>query len=292
MREDFPSATAIFVAYCRAVASNEPELSKACQDPIAERIVSKPWSTILDAAHKAAKPEKRFRDLRRAMLGMVDHLAFRTGLIDRALRQALAEGTKQVVLLGAGLDSRAHRIKELRDAPLFEVDHPSTQGLKMRKAAGLPVLAKDLRYVSCDFQHVSFEQALLAHGFSPHERSVWIWEGVIMYLDESAVAESLERISRASAPESTVIASYLTPKVIASGSVVGQLGLATLAAISEPVRTKRAPSEMARWFARQGLDVRFDGLPADSAASFGVEHPLRWWGMPDEHVVIAQKQSR
>lgn len=292
MREDFPSVTAMFVAYARAVSTSEPELSKACQDPIAERLVPKPWSAFLRAAHTGPRPEKRFGALRRSTLGMIDHLALRTGLIDRALRQALAEGAKQVVLLGAGLDARAHRVKELRDATLFEVDHPSTQGLKIRKAAGLPVLAKDLRYVSCDFQHVSFEQALLAHGFSPRERSVWIWEGVIMYLDESAVEESLERIARASAPGSTVIASYLTPKVIASGGVVGQFGLATLAAISEPVRSRCAPPEMARWFARHRLDVHVDQLPADAAASFGVEHPLRWWGMPDEHVLVAQKHNR
>lgn len=292
MREDFPSVTAMFVAYARAVGSNEPELSRACQDPIAERIVPKPWNNILRAAHKAPWSAARFRDLRRVTLGMIDHLALRTAVIDRALKEALAKGTKQVVLLGAGLDARAHRIRELRDATVFEVDHPSTQSLKIRKAAGLPVLAKDLRYVSCDFQSVSFEEALLAHGFSPHEPSVWIWEGVIMYLDESTVAESLERMSRASAPGSTVIASYLTPKVIASGSVVGQFGLASLAAISEPVRTQCPPPEMARWFARHRFDVHFDALPADVASEFGVERTLRGWGMPDEHVLVAHKQTR
>src|SRR3954468_8118438 len=123
----------MFVAYARAVSSNEPELSRACQDPIAERIVPKPWSSVLQLAHRAPRPAQRFRDLRRASLGMIDHLALRTGLIDRSLRQALTGGTRQVVLLGAGLDARAHRIEELRDATVFEVDHPSTQILKIRK---------------------------------------------------------------------------------------------------------------------------------------------------------------
>ncbi|MFT3928252.1 MAG: SAM-dependent methyltransferase [Myxococcales bacterium] len=292
MREDTPSVTAMFVAYARAVGTHEPELSRACQDPIAERIVPKPWSNVLRAARLAPRAPQRFRDLRRLTLGLIDHLALRTGVIDRALRSALASGVRQVVLLGAGLDARAHRIQDLRDATVFEVDHPSTQTLKIRKAAGLPVLAKDLRYAPCDFEKVSLEQALLAQGFEPGQPSIWIWEGVTMYLDESAVEGSLERIARLSAPGSTVIATYVTPKIIASGSVLGHFGLAALAVISEPVRSSSTPPEMARRFAHHGFEVSFDQLPADVAADFAVTHPLRWWGMPDEHVLVARKPSR
>jgi len=292
MREDFPSVTAMFVAYARAVGTHDLELRRACQDPIAERIVPAPWSHVLRAALRAPGSAQRFRGLRHSTLGLIDHLALRTAVIDRALKAALAEGVPQVVLLGAGLDARAHRVKELRDATFFEVDHPSTQRLKIRKAAGLPVAARELRYAPCDFERVSLEQALLEHGFDPQRRSVWIWEGVTMYLDESAVEGSLARIARLSAPDSTLIATYVTPKIIASGSVVGQFGLAALALLSEPVRTQRTPPEMARWLARHDFDAVSDGLPADSAAEFGVEHPLRWWGMPDEHVLVAHKRAR
>jgi O-methyltransferase involved in polyketide biosynthesis len=113
-----------------------------------------------------------------------------------------------------------------------------------------------------------------------------------MYLDEAAVDGSLALMSTLSAPGSTLIATYLTPKVIANGSVVGQFGLATLAVISEPVRTTSTPSEMARWFARHGFEVTFDQLPANAAPELGVEHPMRWWGMPDEHVLVSSTSKR
>ncbi len=292
MREGSPSVTAMFVAFARAVSRHEPELSRACVDPFAERVVPRPWSNLLRLASRAPGPAQRFRELRWLSLGLIDHLALRTGLIDRALKRAISDGIRQVVLLGAGLDTRAHRISELCDATFFEVDHPSTQGLKTRKAAGLPITVRELRYAACDFARVSLDEALLSRGFRPDAPSVWIWEGVTMYLDESAVDASLAHIAALSANGSALIASYLTPKTIASGSVVGQFGLVTLAAISEPVRMQITSPEMARKLRARGFDVDFDALPADVASEFGVARPFRGWGMPDEHVLVAHKKSK
>jgi methyltransferase (TIGR00027 family) len=290
MREDSPSLTALFVAYARAVADREPELRRACQDPIAARILPRPYSTLIRFAERSRSPERRYRELRVSSLGLVDHVALRSGMIDRGLTRALDAGTRQVVLLGAGLDARAHRLRALRDATVFEVDHPSTQELKLRKAAGLPVLARDLRYAPCDFERVSLSEALLAQGFSPQDPVVWIWEGVTMYLDERAVEGSLGLISQLSASGSQLIASYVTPKLTATAHPSAELGLWALAFLAEPIRSPFKPDDMARRLARHDFEVLDDALPADVAAEFGVEKPLRWWGMPDEHIVIARKR--
>ena len=167
---------------------------------------------------------------------------------------------------------------------------PAPKRLKIRKAAGIADhCARDCATRPATSSACPSIKSCWSTAFHPHEPSVWIWEGVTMYLDEAAVEDSLERISKMSAPGSTVIATYMTPKLIASGSVVGQFGLAALAVISEPMRTQSTPRKCSAGLRAMASTVRFDQLPADAAAEFSVKHPLRWWGMPDEHVLVAHK---
>jgi methyltransferase (TIGR00027 family) len=227
--------------------------------------------------------------VRAASLGLFDHLALRTALIDEALHAAVDRGISQVVILGAGLDARAHRLRWLERCTVFEVDHPSTQGLKRRKAATMPVRARELRYAPCDFQDVSLDEALLGQGLDPERPSVFIWEGVTMYLPASAVDQSLARISRLSASGSTLVATYLTPQVTAYGRVFTQAGLATLSLAFEPVRSTYTEAEMRARLLQQGFRAQHDVLPLTQAASRGIGGAAPLWGVPDEHVVVALK---
>ncbi len=138
--------TAIFVVFARAVGAEEPGLSSACRDERAQDLSVGPLRRLLDLARSSPIPSRSYAILRRVTLGLVDHLSLRTAVIDDAVRGAIARGATQLVVLGAGFDSRAHRMIELAQARVFEVDHPSTQGLKRRKAAPLPVFARELHY--------------------------------------------------------------------------------------------------------------------------------------------------
>src|SRR6185503_11837805 len=107
----------------------------------------------------------------------------RTRHFDEALLAACRNGVEQVVLLGAGYDSRAFRFAdELSGITVFEVDHPGTQA---RKRAILEAGGKalgNLRYVPLDFTVGSLEKALADAGFVPGRRTLFLWEGVSYYL--------------------------------------------------------------------------------------------------------------
>jgi methyltransferase (TIGR00027 family) len=300
MREDTPSLTAIYVAFARALATRDRELSRACSDPCAEALLPRPLVGLLE---QAGKRPHLAEALRRLSLGLSDHLALRTALIDGAVEHAAslpmgtaaergaAGGVEQVVLLGAGLDARAHRMASLARTTVFEVDHPATQRFKRRRAQQLPIAAREVRYVPCDFQRTHLEDALAQLGFDPKVRTVWIWEGVTMYLPAGAVVESLTTIARLSAVDSVLIATYLTPQLVGGGALLGRWSAGFLGALAEPIRFMREPDELAELLGNAAFEVLSDALPSEAAPHFGVHVTRPTSLMPKERIVVAIKRE-
>jgi methyltransferase (TIGR00027 family) len=287
MKEGQPSLTAFYVAFSRAVASHEPELAHACNDHVSELLLPKLLSQLVTRVREHG-PSLYL--LRRAGLGMTEHLAVRTRLIDDAVSQAVQAGARQLVVLGAGLDARAHRMPQLEDVVVFEVDHPSTQQFKQKKARNQPVLARALHYVSCDFQRETFADALHSAAFDPSIPSIWIWEGVTMYLPSDVVAASLSMMSALSCMHSRLIASYLTPVPPALRHAEA-VGLALLGALSEPVHSQFTPSEMGRMLRMHGFFVSADYRPRAVARRYGIRFPKLAFGAPSEHIIVADKRA-
>lgn len=142
----------------------------------------------------------------------------RTRAIDDLVRNAIRSGAGQLVLLGAGLDSRAYRLDEAKAIAVFEVDHPATQQVKRERLQEcLAELPTNVRYVSVDFEADSLETRLAESGYNPATPSVVVWEGVIDYLTESAVQRTLGDLARLLAPSSLLIFTY-TDKGALDGS--------------------------------------------------------------------------
>lgn len=118
----------------------------------------------------------------------------RTWYLDAHVRHFTAAGWSQVVLLGAGLDTRAVRLA--RDGVrFFEVDQPDTQAFKRERVAAVPGYpAAAATFVSCDFETDDFVDRLRAAGL-PDEPTVVLWEGVTPYLTEAAVRATLRRVA-------------------------------------------------------------------------------------------------
>src|SRR5512144_2791621 len=91
---------------------------------------------------------------------LADTMALRTAAIDAAVRDAIADGTTQLVILGAGYDGRAWRMPELSGVKVFEVDHPATQGDKRTHVAELPPATGTVSFVPIDFERESLDGAL------------------------------------------------------------------------------------------------------------------------------------
>jgi methyltransferase (TIGR00027 family) len=137
-------------------------------------------------------------------------VALRTAYLDAHVAHLLATGTDQVVLLGAGFDTRASRLAR-PGARFFEVDHPLTQAEKRGRIAelrGYPADAAEM--VACDFERGDdFVERLVAAGFDPGRPAAVLWEGVVAYLSEEAVRATLVRASARLHPDSPIYFDYL-----------------------------------------------------------------------------------
>lgn len=201
------SRTAGLVALGRALADAGLSHIKNFHDPTARLFLDRTSSRAL------AKIEQAWREGKRpfwlaAARGLADSMALRTAAIDQALRDAIARGVRQVVILGAGYDGRAWRLPELAGVRVFEVDHPATQAVKRSHLTDLPPSAGLVSFVPIDFERESLDSVLGRAGHNRSASTCWIWEGVVMYLTPNAMRATLADISRRSAPGSTLIVHY------------------------------------------------------------------------------------
>lgn len=269
MIDSLPSLSALYVAFARGVATHDVVLSRACRDPAAGRLLPRPLRAVIRSAERSPVTA---RALRYGSLGMFDHHAMRTGVIDHMLDAAVGGGARQIVLLGAGLDTRGHRMPGLADLVVFEVDRAATQAFKRLRVRALEPHAREIRYVSCDFQRSTFEDALCTAGFDPTIRSCFIWEGVTMYLTEAAFEHSLAALSKLCAPGSTLILTYVT-RVEQRPSTWAPLH-ALLSAIAEPIRFASDTIDMAARLHAHRFRTLADDRPLSAHRKFDVV-PIR-----------------
>jgi methyltransferase (TIGR00027 family) len=119
-------------------------------------------------------------------------IAGRSRFAEGAATAAMAAGVRQIVVLGAGLDTFAYRVEPRDGLRVFEVDHPATQAEKRRRlvAAGIGEPAH-LTFAPCDFETDDLGARLREVGFDGERASVFIWLGVVPYLTPSAVFATL-----------------------------------------------------------------------------------------------------
>ena len=227
MRPERASCSAKLVAAARGLGVFlPPGLCALAPDPYGIALAGAPWSTLAAAMHRwprAASCAMSGGPLYRVALGM----ALRTRELDDVLRRFVASGGRQVILLGAGLDSRPWRLQgELpRDTRWLAVDHPATQAVTREALATvLPPRAKagdaapDVRWVAHDFEQPmpSLHAALLQAGLDTASRVLVIWEGVVMYLSENALEASVELVRAISCPGSVLALNYIPPECLSA----------------------------------------------------------------------------
>jgi methyltransferase (TIGR00027 family) len=141
-------------------------------------------------------------------------IVLRARFIDDYACRSLNEGFEQVVLLGAGYDSRFIRLPEFRGARIYELDLYSTQVIKKsmtRKLLG--DLPPNVNYVSIDFSRDSIIQKLLAAGFQRYKKTLFIWEGVTLFLNQDILEKTLGRIADI-CPDSRIVFDFVPSELI------------------------------------------------------------------------------
>ena len=205
MRGDWPSVTAMMVAFGRGLGTSDRAV-----DPHAQTLLPAPLATALRlVGHRGPRAI-----VRALSFGMVDHVCLRTAAIDAAVKDAKARGCDQLVILGAGLDARAWRLPELRGVDVYEVDHPSTQPGKRDAVASLSPYAKRVCFVAVDFERERIGDRLHEEGHDPTRPTAWIWEGVTPYLHPAAIEQTLDDVAARSATGSVLMMSYAIPEIV------------------------------------------------------------------------------
>jgi methyltransferase (TIGR00027 family) len=260
------------VAMFRALANDGFTRVPGFRDPYARTMLPPGWAAayrVLSRWAPRSRPEQRDR-----ALTQLDVVPLRVATIDVELKAAVATGCRQVVLLGAGLDTRAYRMPALADAVVYEVDHPATQAYKRRKASPLAPLARSVTYVPVDFESSSLAERLAATTFRADAPTVWVWEGVLMYLTDAAVRATLADIARCSAAGSTLIANYHTPDAtpVAHERYVRAV---LLSLWREPHIGQRTPETMQAMVRGAGFEIVNDSDPPAWAERLGADAPVR-----------------
>ena len=144
------------------------------------------------------------------MPGSLGGILCRTRYIDDVLKRSLEEGIEQLVILGAGFDSRAYRIAGLDHVRIFEVDLPGTVKLKqIRLEKVLGAVPENVTLVGIDFDQQSLGDILNTAGFQKGKSTLFIWEGVTQYLTEKAVNNTLEFVSGVPQVGSAIVFTYV-----------------------------------------------------------------------------------
>lgn len=226
MEPDRQSVTAVTMAAIRAYHYSEPE-PHIFDDALARALLS---ATEWESYEQSSVQILRYMDPALAASctdrAAVLHHALRAGpavlplvrahYVEEALSAALADGVRQYVIIGAGLDTFAFRRPDLRERlRVIEIDHPASQASKRERLAKAGLIPPaNLYFAAADLERESVPDAL---GRTPYERTVrtfFAWPGVTVYLTQNAIFETLKSIASVGAPGSRLVFDYVEPAAL------------------------------------------------------------------------------
>lgn len=262
MLQHQPSRTAEYMAMFRASEHAKGAGRRVFDDPLASALL--PGILRLPARLLAAGAVGVMlaRYIDRRWPGARTSGIARTRLIDDWIGESIAH-VGQLVLLGAGFDTRAWRLTDLDAVRVFEVDHPATAQVKRERLLAAGADLGRVTFVAVDFEVDEFEQRLREVGFDPARRTIVVWEGVSQYLTGDAVCDVMRWAGRL-APHSRLIFTYVHEGAI-DGSVAfdgADKVIAKVDGSGEPWRFGLLPGELPEFLHERGLRLLSD-LGAD-----------------------------
>lgn len=250
------SRTALSAAGYRA-AHQTADGASIFADPLAGAVLGEDLPILLERCGDATiRPLRVF-------------VALRSRIAEDVAKAAIAEGARQVVVLGAGLDTFACRVAAADGLAVYEVDHPATQAEKRRRLAAAGVVAPPhLKFAPCDFERQGLGEALVAAGFDPQARASFIWLGVTPYLTPAAVETTLRYVAGV-AGGADIVFDYANP--VASIDSAGhrlfhERMAARVAELGEAFRSHFATPELHRLLRALGFTGIRDLGPREIAA--------------------------
>ena len=252
--ETATSRTAEWTCLCRAISSLEKNRYYRNNDRLALSLLPGGIRLLLRIPFTG----RLFLRIAAAQ-GIYEYVIARTQYIDAVFRQALSNQFPQILIFGAGFDTRALRFqKEARQTRIFELDAPATQNAKIgqyrKRHLSIP---PDLVFVPIDFDRDSLPQRLDRAGFKRDERSLIVLEGVLMYLLPQSVDQTFHTIQELTAPGSEVVFDYMHASVLRNENIYyGEKGMAeSMAKTGEQWHFGIEKGEIGRFLSRYGFEL-------------------------------------
>lgn len=248
------SWTAEVVCNFRAVAALHPDPKLRNGDSLAARFCD---AVLLPNDYAAARD---VIDVDPEAYASYFYVNARSRHIDAQLLRAVAEGAAQVVVLGAGFDSRAYRFHaRYPGIVFFEVDTPPTISAKQQTVVRVyGALPRHVHYAPIDFNTQSLASVLSAAGYEATKKTFFILEGVSMYVSEAGNGATFDFIRRHSAPGSRLVYDYILRRVVEgdyAGLYAAKGAARGVASHGEPFVTGWTPEEAEQFAHRRGFKV-------------------------------------
>ena len=128
--------------------------------------------------------------------GFHEHLISRTRFIDDLINESAAKGIEQYVILGAGYDTRAHRLQLPSSIRIFEVDQVEVQATKRSKLPKELTDLENITYVAVDFNRHSLTERLIDEGFDQSKSTIFTLEGVSQYITKEALNSTIKEVAK------------------------------------------------------------------------------------------------
>jgi len=253
------SLTAEYMALFRALESSRPASSRLFSDPFASRFLHQWRKLFAIVAHVGAGRRVVEQLLDRKAPGARAAGIARTKWIDEEVEAALQHAT-QLVLLGAGFDTRAIRLPSARRTMTFEMDQPGTSSVKQAALKDLVGSKPDhVRFVTIDFNVQPITEALAQAGFDRSRPACFVWEGVTNYLSAESVDRVLRQIAQA-ASGTILLFSYVDRSVLERPAQFfgAEKLMARLRSYGEPWTFGLHPEEVAAYVGERGLTLLRD----------------------------------
>ncbi|SIR48292.1 class I SAM-dependent methyltransferase [Halanaerobium kushneri] len=250
------SYSALSNAALRAAESYYPEDERLFYDGAAFYLMPPLWKLFLKLIKFSPLREMIFAKRDKELPGVIGNLLYRTRYIDDTLRENLKE-MEQLLILGAGFDTRSIRIEGLENLEVFEVDHPETLS---KKKKGLKKLYQDLpeylNLVEIDFEKRDLNEVLQENNFDKNKKTFLIWEGVTQYLEREAVDKVIDYFAELKSG-SRVVFSYVKKEVVVGSerSEVDEKIISFVEEMGSPWKTGLKSSEIEEILNSRGLEL-------------------------------------
>jgi methyltransferase (TIGR00027 family) len=271
VKDHTASATAGWVAAVRGLAPLLPRDAQLVDDPYGVLFGPKALATLRENALRHPNWTASLAGpLLAPLLSGALSLQIRTRAFDDLVLEFLRASGRQLVILGAGFDCRALRLRQqLEGCALWEVDHPGTQAEKRRVLSSGGAPPSPSRYVAFDFERdapADLGARLAVEGHDAAVRTLVIWEGVTMYLTEHAIADTVGAVRAFSAPGSGLGFNYVEIESLIAPRRSERVFRWVAARRGEPFRFGFDPAALPGWLRERGFllqsDETFDALAA------------------------------